>query len=84
MNKAHQIIFSSIVVLTILSIALFSSFKSFTVFPVDDIADYEVGTYHETMDTNWTVAKFDVINKKISFSILANEELLHEKLLLTI
>tara|TARA_B110000211_G_C14071199_1_gene550070 strand:- start:684 stop:1775 length:1092 start_codon:yes stop_codon:yes gene_type:complete len=68
MKKLHKILFGSLTLFIVFIVAIFGDFQSFTVYPIDDLTDYEVGTYHETMDSNWTIAKFDTLNKQIVFS----------------
>lgn len=46
----------------------FLNYDKYTVYPVDDLSVYEVGTYHEELDSNWSKASFDTINNRIQFT----------------
>lgn len=44
------------------------NFKEHVIYPVPDLSQYEIGTYHEEMDSNWTDPKFTIEQEKIHFS----------------
>lgn len=68
MKKQHQILFNSLVVLAVLCVGVFANFKIFTIYPIEHLIDYEIGTYHEDLDSNWTEAQFEIVDEKIVFS----------------
>ena len=43
------------------------NFRKKVIFPVPDLQVYELGTYHEDIDSNWSTPAFRVIGDKISF-----------------
>jgi len=52
----------------------FLKFNSFKIFPVNNLSIYELGTFHEEMDSNFTQTKFEIVNNKIVFEYTLTKE----------
>jgi YesN/AraC family two-component response regulator len=68
MKKQHQLIYGSMLLVTLVYLAFFCDFKTFQIYPIDDITKYDIGTYREEMDSGWSAASYTFDDKKIVFS----------------
>jgi len=68
MKKQHQLVYGSMLLVAVVYLALFCDFKTFQIYPIDDITKYDIGTYREEMDSGWSVASYAFDESKIVFS----------------
>jgi AraC-like DNA-binding protein len=75
-KKSKKLLFIYfLLLLTGATISLFFlKFNSFKIFPVNNLSIYELGTFHEEMDSNFTQTKFDIVNNKIVFEYTLSKE----------
>lgn len=75
-QKSKKLLFIYFLVLLIgASVSIFFlRYTTFKIFPVDNISVYEIGTFHEEMDSNFTQTKFDIINNNIVFEYTLSTE----------
>lgn len=73
-NRTYILIAGAGVFLVAVFLLLFLDFTHHKIYPVNDVSQYEIGTYHEDMDSNWTEVSFVFDDKDIVFSYSLTEE----------
>jgi AraC-like DNA-binding protein len=66
-SKKILFVYFILLFLGVITSIFFLRLNSYKIFPINNLSIYEIGTFHEEMDSNFTHTKFDIVNDKIVF-----------------